>query len=345
MTLRFLVPLGFALLLPVAAQADATVTATGRIVCHENGREAPLPFVRVDLMDSDTDADTLSDDHMGTSHTDVNGYFRVTGYGGDSPGLIGADPDVYISVVFSDSDYREARGDVTRVRLTDELDRDRRNDTPHHDHDNTRGGTVSFGVVKVGRGQTVSQCGLWKRSFDEYQAYVARMGEHPPAGKLDVELWSAVYSGTPWSNTDTVHWPTNYQSYGAIAHEFAHTVRHAFDGDEAHFAWDVTRFAYARFHDACLISNEGFAFNEGWAEFYSGDTGGCPSAGAENWENESQVANALERVRTSCDLSLAAMTRVLGAHPGEIHSFPEYYAKVRLAYPACDAGFASLPAR
>src|SRR5512134_932686 len=112
MTLRFLVPLGIALLLPAAARADATVTATGRVVCHQNGIEYPLPFVRVDLMDSDTDRDTLSDDRMGTSHADANGYFGVTGHGGDSPGLIGANPDVYISVVFSDSSYRQAQGDV-----------------------------------------------------------------------------------------------------------------------------------------------------------------------------------------------------------------------------------------
>ena len=52
-------------------------------------------------------------------------------------------------------------------------------------------------------------------------------------------------------------------------HEFGHRIRHAADGDEAHFLGDAIRFQYARHPAADDHANLGFAFNEGWAEYHA----------------------------------------------------------------------------
>jgi len=39
-----------------------------------------------------------------------------------------------------------------------------------------------------------------------WENYVADIGSVPPAGKYDIEYYSAIWSGTPWSNDNTSHW-------------------------------------------------------------------------------------------------------------------------------------------
>lgn len=43
------------------------------------------------------------------------------------------------------------------------------------------------------------------------------------------------------------------------------------DGDFAHFMYDVVRFWYMRNHNCGTKSNYGYAFNEGWAEFWANE--------------------------------------------------------------------------
>jgi len=304
--------------------SDNDVRAVGTFLCFDGSTNQtfPLAGARVEMWDSDCDGSTICDDFMGSSRLDAAGHYDFTGHGGDpfSP------PDPYIRVVYNDD---------AGVRLTDELDSDRSVDTPEHDHDNTAGGTIDFGTFVIGGdvgAGNASKCGVWHAGHDAFQSYVALIGEPPPAGKWDIEYWSGVWSGTPWTNTNTTHWPIHYWS-SAATHEFAHSVRHFADGDANHFNWDVTRFRYARNHDICAAdANQiatdthemglAFGFNEGWAEFWEGQTGGCGSLISD--EIEGNNAWALNQLSRQPGVGKKMMVEVLKAHPGQIHSLDEF---------------------
>ena len=49
---------------------------------------------------------------------------------------------------------------------------------------------------------------------------------------------------------------------------------YSYDGSYGHFLVDAARYIYTRNHDCGKQTNNGFAFNEGWAEFWAGE---CPS--------------------------------------------------------------------
>ncbi len=307
------------------AFADETITAIGSVHCFDGttGAVRPLEGIRVELVDSDCDGSQICDDVMGMSTAGVGGTFKVTGSGGDP---FGGKPDVYLRFVYNDDQG---------VRLTDELDHTRSFSTPEHDHDNVGSGVIDFGAWTTGVGAASGEgtrCGVWRATRAAYHGYANEVGAEAPAGHLDVLYWSAIWAGTPWTNTDTIHWPIHYET-GAAPHEFGHSIRHAADGDGAHFTNDVTRFRYARTHSACAAdanaqsgesrdSVRGFGFNEGWAEYWEGATGGCPGTADDAIEGD--IARALRALQTSSSLSRRDMVRVLIDNPGAIHNLDEF---------------------
>jgi hypothetical protein len=322
-------------LLSVHALADATITATGFAFCYDGTTQTfhPMEGVRVELMDSDCDGSQICDDEMGRNWVQADGSFRVTGSGGD-PGWIGSDPDVYLRFAYNDDEG---------VRLTDELDSTRSWNTPEHDHDNTGDGTnIDFGSWSTGNGVDPgegTQCGVWSEGRNAFRAYRTEIGAEPPAGHLDIEYWSAIYAGTPWTNTDTIHWPIHFSSR-AMRHEFGHSIRHAADGDARHFTDDVVKYRYARNHpNGCaeddnaqqgelLESVIGYNFNEGWADYWEGRVGGCGGAILTD-RVELQVAAQLNALQHANGLTRADMVSVLIANPGAIHSMDEFSNALR----------------
>ena len=305
---------------------DARVRAVGRLTCND----APLIGVRVDMMNSNSDTDTISDQYMGTGYTDSNGNFSFEGVGGDSGSFSWSNPDVYVR-----ANYDTYVGS-TRVRVTNELDNARVDETPQHDHDNQSAGSI----IQIGtRNFTSLDCALWQNGTAAVRDFQAVTGTPIPSGKYDMERWSAIYSGTPWTNVDTTHWPTNYGSYSQVNfHEFGHSVRHSLDGDSSHFNWDVTRFVYARNHSSSDKTNEGFAFNEGWAEYWATRGGDWVQfySPANDWEVEGNVAAELKRLSRCAGIGDAKMVDVLRGHAGAIHSMEEYRAYFDQAHPnAC----------
>ena len=306
---------------------DYDVTVTGFLFGYNGSDKStkPLTGARVELMDSDADGSTLFDDVMGVAYVDIHGFFSVSGKGGDPGDYSWSRPDVYIRVVFNNDQG---------VRLTDELDWDRYEDTPEHDHDNFEG-VLDIGSWVTGTGVNDgdgTKPGVWIRATEVWDEYVSLIGAVPPSGKYDIEYWSAVYAGTPWTNTTTTHWPIHY-STAASKHEFGHLIRHAFDGDADHFAWDATRFRYARNHenpcdDNCnRIGGEvhskglGYGFNEGWAEFWAGENSICVNI---DDECEGNVNHAFFNLRNLLGISRKKMVEVLQAHPYAIHSMDEF---------------------
>ncbi len=309
---------------------DYTVTGVGWFFCYDGttNTTVPLAGARVQLMDSDCDGSTICDDVMGSSHVQADGHFAVTGRGGDPGDYSWSHPDVYIRVLYNDDQG---------VRLTDELDDDRWADTPEHDHDNTTADMVDFGSWATGEGVGIgnaSQCGVWLAAHRTYQDYLALMGQAPPpAGHWDVEYWSGVWAGTPWTNDNTTHWPIHYPS-SAATHEFGHSIRHAADGDRNHFNWDAIRFRYARYHNICDQNSNripsdthemglAYGFNEGWAEFWEGRTWGCWAITIDD-ESEGNNAYALANLAAYPGVGKPGMVQVLRDHPGQIHSLDEF---------------------
>ena len=307
-----------------------TATGTGSAFCHDGttNNNFPLAGARVELMDSDCDGSTICDEVMGQSHVAADGSFTVTGSGGDPGNYSWSRPDVYIRVVFNDDNG---------VRLTDELGRDQYFDTPEHDHDNTTDGSIiDFGSWTTGEHVSLgdgTKCAVWKKAHDAYNDAIKILGATAPAGHYDVEYWSAIYAGTPWTNTDTTHWPIHFPTVASV-HEFAHSIRHAADGDANHFNWDVTRFRYARNHDICDPNSNrigtdthtmglAFGFNEGWAEFWEGQTHGCWAISIDD-ELEGNNAFGLNVLSNAPFGGKKRMVGTLIKHPGAIHSLDEF---------------------
>ena len=173
------------------------------------------------------------------------------------------------------------------------------------------------------------QCGLWNGFSDAGREYREQVGSPPPQGVTTV-LAGAPTAGTPFTLYDTVWWPSGFPVYkrngtSTAKHEFAHVFRHVFDGSSSHFAADSTYYWYLRHHSAesCNPTNSGFAFNEGWAEFWAGEvTSPCPDATTGLIERN--VAASLKHLLDSCQLPPKRMVQVLADNPGRIHSIDEY---------------------
>jgi hypothetical protein len=316
-----------------AARADYAVTAVGRVVCDRgNGSPVALPHATVKLMNSNTDLDTFSDDEMGASFVADDGSFSISGAGGDFAPAPWDKPDVYVRVVFGDERWRASQGDRERVRVIDEIYRVNVNDTPRHDHNDTDG-FIDFGQILFGPSD--QSCANFLDAVTVYENYrTVRGGEHPPAGKLDVQRYALPVADAAWADLDTIHWYTTRDSNAkTMWHEFGHTVRHSADGDGTHFLWDATRFRYARIeeHDPCSVTDEGFAFNEGWAEYWQGS----PSCGVEegDWTREGDVAKALANLERCA--GRPALVQVLLDNPGSIHSYPEFRNYLLVTNPSC----------
>ncbi len=92
-----------------------------------------------------------------------------------------------------------------------------------------------------------------------------------------------------------------------------------------HFLYDVARFNYLRQHTCSTKSNRGYAFNEGWAEFWANS---CNSSfygtSATDYTIEGNVAIALRGIKTFCGLSDAQMIDVLRKNTKKIHSFQDF---------------------
>lgn len=326
--------------LPLTAKANNyPVTVSGFVFGFDwsgggsTGVRFPLAGARVELLDSDADGSQLFDDLMGTAIVNPDGSFTVSGSGGDPGSFSWSKPDVYVRFVYNYND---------KVRLTDELNRTRYSNTPEHDHDNFEG-TLNIGSWIIGmdisKGES-SKCGVWYNVRKAWDNYVGITGEEPKPGYCDVEYWSAIYAGTPWTNDNTIHWPIHYSS-SAAPHEFGHIIRHSFDGDRDHFNWDVTRFRYARNHSSCdpgcnnwstesVEMNRAFAFNEGWAEFWAKDA--VCSSGLST-ECEGGVAHILRHLEDSLRSKFPQprkfMCTVLKNNPESIHSIQEYIEKMK----------------
>ncbi|HET8822354.1 MAG TPA: hypothetical protein VFM57_12460 [Thermoleophilaceae bacterium] len=295
---------------PAAAAVDYEVK--GRWTCRDGTTVAPIAGARVELYRSRS---WWPDERMRVAHTAADGSFDFF-VRADSNStfyvnleLIGGGVD--LENWYSPFNWSTESGKRKRPS-----------------------GLVDLGTWEVARSGGASgspKCQIWQGAHDAYVDFRAVVGARPPTGDYGIEA-DFPCCGVPFTTTDTTRWPAGYPTGARNStsfHEFAHAMRHSFDGGFAHFLVDAGRFQYPQFHSSCKDTNQGFAFNEGWAEYWARSFETCGDG--TNLSQEGNVAAALTGLE-GCS-SRPQMVRVLRETPTGItlstgiHSFGDFRAR------------------
>ena len=290
-----------------AASADLRTKWTGRFACNSGGQQVPLADAKVELWERGVDElpKWLTDSLISVKRTGPDGEWEFNTRSED-------EDDFYIRILLTndDIDVNEFPWPWPYFADTDSNQNDK--------------------AVQEYRTQLVpGPCDVFLGMDEAYGDYVATMGTRPPYGDLTV-LWGGPNAGVPLAPYSQVIWPRGYPAGDTARHEFGHTFRHVFDGPFSHWLLDVGFFEYAQQHRWCKQTNSGFAFNEGWANWWARINrdevcGGNP----DNHTYEGNVTRALYRLEGIClGLDRRSMVDVLRRNPGRIHSYDDYRAAI-----------------
>lgn len=196
-----------------------------------------------------------------------------------------------------------------------------------------RNGVVDLGTWQISRdGSGSPKCAVWQGAHNAFADYVRTIGSKPPAGSYLIEA-DFPCCGSPFTTVKVTEWPAGFPvaqpvpgepAYGVSFHEFGHSVRHSFDGGFGHFVADAARYAYPQNHTSCKVTSGGFAFNEGWADYWARRGHDCPAT-PQDFSQEGNVAAELKRLETC--VGRPAMVNVLRRNPGAIHSLAEFQTR------------------
>jgi hypothetical protein len=295
-------------------------------------------------------------DHLiASTHTDANGSWSFNLHAVGDTG----DPPFYARLVLDDDQG---------VRLFDGWAKFFDSWSMETARAGNNGKVVDYGTYEIARngGSETPKCAVWQGAHNAYQDYVAETGQTPPSQVHWISYgWP---TSTPFTTLGQTNWPDgsptthpdetdasgNYidGGYAIDFHEFGHDVRHSLDGDVDEFLKDVARFDYPQNHQECKLpagidntGKLGFAFNEGWAEFWARTPQTCDDP-PHDYRYEGNVAAALTALTVGSPgcpaVSRAALVRVLAANPGRIHSWDEFLAAFRTRH---QCGLLSLQGR
>ena len=182
----------------------------------------------------------------------MKGYFRVSGRKGFGK------PKLFIKVEY------EYSGNSGNIAVTNLLGLKRKGKTAKRSY----ASQINFGTINFNSIHCKSYVQFYKAVAD----YRRRTGLIPPYRSLRIRTGVLLHGGTPYATNDVVRIPrrTNGISFETAKHELAHTIRQSYDGSLGHFLFDVVRYKYMQQHYCSKRTNKGFAFNEGWAEFWAG---------------------------------------------------------------------------
>lgn len=308
------------------------VHAFGQLVFKdENGKLQPLARAYVKLMDQDFGP---TDQEMAHGFTDKDGKFDLTGHASDA-NCVGAGckrPDPYVEFVLHEDH---------RVEVVDPIGNSPRVHTAVHPD--------TCGEINFKRQQWSGaelDAILYARGQAAYQKFNDLIGpnERVPGngGLVGIEYPTALIWNTPYTTWDTIHWQWHGDGkvdFDALDHEFGHRIRHGADGDTAHFNWDATRFRYLRNHSMGDVTNEGFAFNEGWAEYHKSLR--HPTEVSPVWNGtkqinvEGEVASELLTLSNKCGGFAKLYATMKHAGPNAFHSVNEFRAEFMKRNPTC----------
>lgn len=313
------VALSLAVLFALAAPAGARVsTYKGQFLCDDRGSISALAGMNVELWERGS-PDFLPVEWVGHAvdrdFTDSEGRFAMTTEDNDD--------NYFVRMALRDAHGVHLR-DFWGINDWSVDSGQKRNDVPVQNY-----GGLLFSTP----GQS-HKCAVWNGVHKAYETYRAEIGSALPWGGVEIQA-DAVTAGTPFTPGTSILWPGGFETgYGGAGddtitrHEFGHVIRHGLDGDFGHFLGDVVAYNYAQNHQPCLHSNGGYAFNEGWAEFWAGDYDGAPDCGRPgDMETEGNVAAALVELMENCaGGKRRLMVETLQRNRERIHSFDQFKA-------------------
>lgn len=306
---------------PAPAQG---ATYSGRFACDDRGSEVGMPGARVEIWGQGPIGlwPELAGEVLARGFTDEEGGFSLAGPARDGR--------VFARVLYHDA---------FDVSLNDWASPgDRTNDS---DRIEARNGDVDFRQItlRADDGATGSpRCAVFRGVHKARLAWQQEIGTDVPNHAREIG-WNYPNAGTfdpgrgrPFTAGTGIKWPDTAPvgmgngDFSTALHEFGHSIRHGFDGDIFHFLDDAfLRFSYLQFHEPCSRYNEGFGFNEGWANYWAGEWAEVTCYAADDYAVEGRVARALKLLELRCaggDRRL--MVDVLRRNPGRIHSFAEF---------------------
>jgi len=321
-------------------------TATGRLLCEES------PSGSVSTAGSPAEFVQVAVGGFG-GVTGPDGKFAITGEFPGVPGTLFVAYDGQVSL-----NPTAATPTTAHLQIMDDwhyTQNERIDMTP-----TTNGAISDFGDVTL----TANNYVPWQRGIRALRHYFEVMKALPPAGQLQVKrvATSAITPHTPYAYLVV---PSNMamRTRKSFFHEFGHSIRHVADGPHTHWDYDNFRFVYGRGHDGGQVTNRGFVFNEGWANYWSAVVDGSKvdiDAGAPTSDpafvdfNEDLVGQRL--MALSAPVDHAFMVKLLLDNPGAIHTleqFERFYCSapgparpafcsagtpIRL-FPACPTGY------
>jgi len=291
-------------------------TYTGQFQCDDRGVVTPLAGMNVELWGRGS-PDFLPVEWVG---------YRV------AQGFTGADGSFAMRTHDNDDNYfvRMALRDAHGVHLRDFWGiNDWSVDTAQR-RNNVR--TQDYGGMVFSTPGQSHKCAIWAGVHSAYERYRAEIGAGLPSNGVELQA-DAVTAGVPFTPGTSILWPGGFPvGYGGggddsiTRHEFGHVIRHGFDGDFGHFLGDVIAHNYLQNHEPCNHTSPGFAFNEGWAEFWAEDFAPAPDYGRPgDMETEGNVAAALQELMVNCaGGQRKPMVETLQRNPGTIHSSAEF---------------------
>jgi hypothetical protein len=290
----------------VSAPSAFNLTVSGRLMCDG----VPVPHLTV----------VPNDGPLGQSAAD--GTFTIVGSFPRIPTSVEVRYDAQVPLSTA------TPPPTARLQIFDDIG-NTRGERVTQETSGTSTAVRTFGDIAI----PSNDCWLWTQGTVALTRHFAVTGAVPPAGQLRIKRWSAVFlsaGAAAHSFYDYVVAPTDLANAGTVFHEFGHTVRHVADGPHTHWDWDNTRFLYARDHDGGQITNKGFVFNEGWADYWGAVIGGTTlpaavgePAGAGFMDfNERRVATRL--MELSVPVGHPFMLAVLTSNPGVIHTLQQF---------------------
>lgn len=308
MTLRrtLVVLLGLAALLlaaPAGASADVNFNVKGKWTCNNRGTVTPIAGARIELWRS---ISYWPDEKITSRHLGANGSYDIGVKASKNFTL-------YVKLLLHDDAGVELENWYSPFTWETETS-----------EKGSHSGVVDLGTWQISKdgGSGTPKCAVWQGAHNAYTDYRGVVGAKPPTGdyKIDADFPCC---GTPFTTLSTTRWPSGYDvrsGYSVSFHEFAHSFRHSFDGTTSHFLFDAARYQYPQNHTACKVTNEGFAFNEGWAEYWAKTPQTCGDG--TNFSQEGNVAVGLTSLEKCA--SRPSLVRVLRESRGSIHSYTEF---------------------
>jgi hypothetical protein len=304
-------------------------TVTGRLVCVQALTANPVPLEHV----------TIELEGLGSATTGENGAFQLSANV--------ADETVAARLTYETHVVDPATGSTTMVRVMDDAHVTRSDShdvkgtvVPAPPEEPSRGASLDLGTVSFDE-----DCNLLMAAMDVAADFHTVRGRPFPGGKLEYLRETAVYGDSVYLHAyyDHVVVPTESVDKGwdySLFHESGHVIRDILDGNEGHWTCDNVRFRYGRLHNGYEVTEEAYAFHEGWADYWDRrHSDSIPISFASfddpalvDWV-EILVSDRLTEL-SKC-VGASAMVETLENNPRAIHSLYEFETKLCASRSCC----------